>query len=531
MESLLGLDKQALHDAVQQRGKEFAGSRWDVAVCLLAVERKGVHFEHDCSSVPQYAERYLRIEAYAAIELLRVAKALEKLPELSEAFRLGEISWTSIREITRRAEACTDAEWAELGRRLTTTEIQRLCVRSPRAWEREQALRDKDGDDEIPAWLTDGIEESDASDQDVASATPAEVAPTQPTVANGGVGTGLDLFGRVSDAGPAPAVVGATRVSLPGGMAPSIGLGFQLAPEVYQLFKEVQGKIRAGHPGPMTREQVFEEICSRALAGSGKKSRTRTIVVLHFDPRSGAGWTETDRGVVAVAPEVIAHALETGTVVVAPGEGATRSVSRDAMRPDAEQPSTEISAPKVDEGVVWPSVSSSPGCGQQPPVQCASDCDRAPTQPVPESDPVPTKPASESAAQAPARSTRKSKRRGRCRISASTMIALYARSSGRCELCGACSYLHVHHRKATSRGGGDELDDVLLICSRCHDAAHRRDFENDASWSAARQRGREAVGWWREYRRELAAERKARMKAESDDELLILPDLFGAVCT
>lgn len=88
---------------------------------------------------------------------------------MSEAFRLGEISWTSIREITRRADASTDAEWAELGRRLTTCEIQRLCVRSPRAWERERALEGMGGGDEVPAWLTEGIEvrESDASDPGV----------------------------------------------------------------------------------------------------------------------------------------------------------------------------------------------------------------------------------------------------------------------------------------------------------------------------------------------------------------------------
>jgi len=432
MESLLSLENAALHDTARQRGRDLASSRWEAAACLLAVERKGIHLEHDCPSVSQYAERFLGIEAYVAAEMLRVARSLESLPELSEGFRTGAISWTSIREITRRAETATDGEWATLGRQRTTGEIQRMCVRSPRAWEREQKLEQQEHAEGPPDLFTArAADESGQADKaPVASASAARAAAST---------------SAVSVPEPMPA-------ALPGGLKPHIGLSLQLTPEVYELYKALAGKVRSSHRGTMTKEQVFEEICHRALheGGDGKKRRSRTIVVLHFDPQVGSAWAETDRGVVPVASDVIDAALQTGLVVVAP------ATETDAAAPNDEKapPPAPTSAPKSE-------------------VQPSTSAPLADVEPASDARPGPGK-----------------RRRGRRRLSSATLMALYARSNGRCELCGCSSYLHVHHRTPTSRGGTDDLEGLLLLCSRCHGGSHRRDYAENPLWSAARERGR-----------------------------------------
>ena len=44
-----------------------------------------------------------------------------------------------------------------------------------------------------------------------------------------------------------------------------------------------------------------------------------------------------------------------------------------------------------------------------------------------------------------------------------------ARAKGYCERCGAPSYdLALHHRKLKSRGGKDEVANLVAVCHPCH---------------------------------------------------------------
>jgi HNH endonuclease len=44
----------------------------------------------------------------------------------------------------------------------------------------------------------------------------------------------------------------------------------------------------------------------------------------------------------------------------------------------------------------------------------------------------------------------------------------------RCQLCNSGRRLHVHHRSYAHRGQPQELDDLIVLCSRCHRSFHRR---------------------------------------------------------
>jgi HNH endonuclease len=54
----------------------------------------------------------------------------------------------------------------------------------------------------------------------------------------------------------------------------------------------------------------------------------------------------------------------------------------------------------------------------------------------------------------------------------------YRRAGYRCQLCNAGSVeLHAHHRSYAKRGQSGEESDLIVLCARCHQRAHRFIFE------------------------------------------------------
>jgi hypothetical protein len=52
--------------------------------------------------------------------------------------------------------------------------------------------------------------------------------------------------------------------------------------------------------------------------------------------------------------------------------------------------------------------------------------------------------------------------------------AAYRRAGYRCQLCNAENVeLHAHHRSYQHRGRPTEADDLIVLCARCHEQAHR----------------------------------------------------------
>jgi 5-methylcytosine-specific restriction endonuclease McrA len=47
------------------------------------------------------------------------------------------------------------------------------------------------------------------------------------------------------------------------------------------------------------------------------------------------------------------------------------------------------------------------------------------------------------------------------------------RDGWRCQRCGRSSELQVHHIRFRSALGDDDLDNLITLCSECHQSAHR----------------------------------------------------------
>lgn len=128
--SLAGMtDRDEVHRRVcsfkGQRGElDYEQGRW-----LLAAHRLRVHESLGLGSFGEYAERFGGIEARQARERVRVAEALESLPELASALKKGQLSWSAIRELTRVVVEGKQSEWLEASHGRTVREIERMVAR------------------------------------------------------------------------------------------------------------------------------------------------------------------------------------------------------------------------------------------------------------------------------------------------------------------------------------------------------------------------------------------------------------------
>jgi len=55
-----------------------------------------------------------------------------------------------------------------------------------------------------------------------------------------------------------------------------------------------------------------------------------------------------------------------------------------------------------------------------------------------------------------------------------------------CEICGRRRHiadLEIHHIRFKSQGGGDNLDNLICLCRRCHDKVHSKGMKVDLSMS------------------------------------------------
>ena len=79
---------------------------------------------YGCASLVDYMEREMGYTPRAAIERLRVAKAIVGLPQIADALNEGELSYSAARELTRVATADTEADWLAISADKNLREIE-----------------------------------------------------------------------------------------------------------------------------------------------------------------------------------------------------------------------------------------------------------------------------------------------------------------------------------------------------------------------------------------------------------------------
>jgi hypothetical protein len=107
--------------ATERAGLDFEEGRW-----LVRAHRSGAHVRLGFASFQEYTERLFGYGPRLTQEKLRVAEALEALPETARDLQTGSISFSLARELTRVATQSTEKEWLGAARGRTVREVEHL---------------------------------------------------------------------------------------------------------------------------------------------------------------------------------------------------------------------------------------------------------------------------------------------------------------------------------------------------------------------------------------------------------------------
>jgi len=138
------------HRALSRLAKERAAADAEEGRWLLAALRSATHLHLGFGSFSEYIERSFGYKPRSTQEKLRVAEALEELPELSLALEQGTLHWSAARELTRVAVPENERAWLAVAQGKSVRQLEELVAgkgtgddpSSPqRASERRHVLR------------------------------------------------------------------------------------------------------------------------------------------------------------------------------------------------------------------------------------------------------------------------------------------------------------------------------------------------------------------------------------------------------
>ncbi len=107
--------------ARRRAGLDLEEGRWLLTACRERVDRRLGY-----ASFAEYVERLFGYAPRLTQDKLRVAEALEDLPELAAALERAETCWSSVRELTRVATPKTEKAWIDAARGRAVRDIERL---------------------------------------------------------------------------------------------------------------------------------------------------------------------------------------------------------------------------------------------------------------------------------------------------------------------------------------------------------------------------------------------------------------------
>lgn len=117
-------DWRAVDCRLRELARASAAQDWEIGRALLLARSTGAHERLGHASLLEYVERLFGYSPRMTAERLRVAAALEELPEIGRALREGERSWSAVREITRVAVPDTEGEWLAFSAARTVRELE-----------------------------------------------------------------------------------------------------------------------------------------------------------------------------------------------------------------------------------------------------------------------------------------------------------------------------------------------------------------------------------------------------------------------
>lgn len=479
LHDLARLDPNALHRRAAEANGRYATAAWELAACLLAMERSAAFREFHCANAVEYAEQRLGIGAVKAMRLLAVARVLERFPLLSAACRDGKLCWSKLREISRAVDAQTEKAWLEFALSHSTREVERAVALSPRQFHREQAAREA-GEEPRPAECAGAAGSASASGSatTAGSGTPsAGAADATLCKSSSHSADGSDAEARCG-AGPGTGSSSSPKPEPPSAPVPPrlVKVELWMTSDQFAIWDEALEQVRSQRKGRVSREAALESMARHYLATGSARARVNHPAVVRVDSSNGVAYYETSRGVLPASAEAVEDALarERGTFVAA-REGELPSV--------VEQPPVVGQATSVEQ----------PGAIVEEQSEAKEQHRNAEEAAEAREHQCPAEPGLSNAATmgAPSPSTLprgKGKPHPRKAVSLTLRRQALARANHRCQRCGGTRGLEVDHVAPVCDGGPD-WSNLQVLCHTCHGHKHAEDFASDPRYIRGRAIG------------------------------------------
>jgi hypothetical protein len=121
-------DWKALHAMLRELARQRVALEAREADYLVEADDMHLYRRLGYSTMAEYMERELHYSPHAANERLRVARELAALPMIAELFRGGELSFSSVRELTRVATPETEEDWLAKAHGKTARDVERMVA-------------------------------------------------------------------------------------------------------------------------------------------------------------------------------------------------------------------------------------------------------------------------------------------------------------------------------------------------------------------------------------------------------------------
>lgn len=148
MTSLSSLSIAELTDGICLRAGRIAAAQAELLTWIAEFDRRKGWGGPGMLSCAHWLSWRIGLSPGAAREQVRVARRLEELPALFEAFADGRVSYSKVRAITRAAEPDDGVDWVALARRSSAAQIEKVARGVHRARSAEAASVDP----EVAAW-------------------------------------------------------------------------------------------------------------------------------------------------------------------------------------------------------------------------------------------------------------------------------------------------------------------------------------------------------------------------------------------
>ena len=129
-------------DALEAKVTELWGhlnaATYRFLTMIAQLDREKAYERHGLANLAQWLNWQCGIGAVAAREKVRVARALEQLPEISDAFAKGELSYSKVRAMTRVATPANESVLVSVALNGTAGHVEKL-VRKYRWAQRRDA--------------------------------------------------------------------------------------------------------------------------------------------------------------------------------------------------------------------------------------------------------------------------------------------------------------------------------------------------------------------------------------------------------